>query len=276
MKNQLTIGKRKQQVNSMIGVLKRATTHEEALQQLIEQGHEMPRHIAIIMDGNGRWAKRRTLPRAAGHREGVKSVRTIVEKAGKLGIGYLTLYTFSKENWRRPETEVSMLMKLLVSSLRKEIDDLMEKNVRLRTIGDMNDLPAEARDEMYTAEERTRFNTGLNLNLALSYSSRTEMVQAMQAIATRVRDGQLRIEDIDERTVSGALYTNEIPDPDLLIRTSGEQRISNFLLWQLAYSELYITRTLWPDFRAEALSEALINYLHRERRFGMTSEQIQK
>lgn len=149
MKNQLTLGKRKQQVNSMIGVLKRATTHEEALQQLIEQGHEMPRHIAIIMDGNGRWAKRRTLPRAAGHREGVKSVRTIVEKAGKLGIGYLTLYTFSKENWRRPETEVSMLMKLLVSSLRKEIDDLMEKNVRLRTIGDMNDLPAEARDEMY-------------------------------------------------------------------------------------------------------------------------------
>jgi undecaprenyl diphosphate synthase len=260
----------------MIGALKRATTHEEAVQLLLDQGYKLPRHVAIIMDGNGRWAKRRSLPRAAGHREGVKSVRKIVEIAGKLGIEHLTLYTFSKENWRRPQSEVSTLMKLLVSSIRKEIDDLMDKNVRLRTIGDMNDLPEEARNEMLAAVERTRYNTGLNLNLALSYSSRVEMVQAVKNIAQAVKEGRISVDEIDEDTISQALYTSDIPDPDLLIRTSGEQRISNFLLWQLAYSELYITRTFWPDFREEAFCEALIDYMHRERRFGMTSEQIQQ
>lgn len=260
----------------MISAVKRLSTKEEELQRLLEQGYTLPRHIAIIMDGNGRWAKRRAFARVAGHKEGVKTVKQIVEAAGQLGIEYLTLYTFSKENWRRPMMEVSLLMKLLVSSLKSELDELMEKNVRLRAIGDLNDLPEFAREELLNAMERTRHNTGLNLNLALSYGSRTEIVSAAKDIARRVRDGELYLEDIDDEVFANALYTRDIPDPDLLIRTSGEQRISNFLLWQLAYSELYITRTCWPAFKREELCEAIINYLHRERRFGMISEQVQK
>ncbi|RMH89438.1 MAG: isoprenyl transferase [Calditrichaeota bacterium] len=249
--------------------------HRE-LQLLLDQGHELPRHVAIIMDGNGRWARRRGLPRAAGHREGVKSVRAVVEAAGELGIEYLTLYTFSKENWKRPVTEVSTLMKLLVSALRKEIDELMKNNVRLRAIGDINDLPEFARDELVQAIERTSHNTGLNLNLALSYGGRSEILAAVRELAYRVRNGELHPEDIDEEIFSGALYTRGIPDPDLLIRTSGEERISNFLLWQLAYTELYITRTLWPDFRKREFYTAIVDYLRRERRFGMISEQVQQ
>jgi undecaprenyl diphosphate synthase len=233
----------------------------DELQSMLEQGYELPQHVAIIMDGNGRWAKQRALPRAAGHREGVKSVRSV-------------LYTFSKENWQRPAMEVSMLMKLLVTSLRSEIDEMMEKNVRLNTLGDLNDLPPFVREELIDGMERTKHNTGLKLNLALSYGARSEIVAAVKEVARRVRDGELYLEDIDEEIFSDSLYTQNIPDPDLLIRTSGEQRISNFLLWQLAYSELYITRTYWPDFRKEEFCGALINYIYRERRFGMVSEQL--
>ncbi|RMF59313.1 MAG: isoprenyl transferase [Calditrichaeota bacterium] len=258
----------------MLRIGKRHSSKREELQALLDQGYELPRHVAIIMDGNGRWAKRRGLPRAAGHREGVKSVKAVVQAAGEVGIDVLTLYTFSKENWRRPVSEVSTLMKLLVSALRKEIDELMENNVRLSVIGDLYDLPDFARDEMLEGIQRTRHNTGLTLNLALSYGGRTEIVHAMKDIARRVAEGELFWEDIDEEIISQSLYTRNLPDPDLLIRTSGEQRISNFLLWQIAYAELYITRTLWPDFRKREFYEALISYMRRERRFGMVSEQL--
>ncbi len=246
------------------------------LKQLILEGYQLPAHVAIIMDGNGRWAKRRGLPRAAGHREGVKSVRAIVEASGDLGIQVLTLYTFSKENWRRPAAEVSTLMKLLVSSLRREIDELHQKNVCVRAIGDLDDLPVFAHDELVQSIERTRNNTGLVLNLALSYGGRSEIAAAARNIARKVKEGLLNPEDIDENCFQAHLFTGDIPDPDLLIRTSGEQRISNFLLWQLAYSELYITNCYWPDFRKEEYYRALISYMKRERRFGMVSEQLAK
>ncbi len=258
----------------MISLLERTPTKKNELESLLDEGYELPQHVAIIMDGNGRWAKRRSLPRTAGHREGVKSVRAIVESAGKLKIGFLTLYTFSKENWRRPVAEVSMLMRLLVSSLKKEINELIDKNVRLHTLGDLNDLPPFAKDELLEAEERTKKNTGLNLNLALSYGGRSEIVSAVKNIVRRVMDGQIYVEDIDNEIFANSLYTKDIPDPDLLIRTSGEQRISNFLLWQLAYSELYMTHTNWPDFREEEFCEALLSYMRRERRYGRVSEQL--
>lgn len=260
----------------MIGVRKRFSTKEEELKALVERGFVLPRHVALIMDGNGRWAKRRRLPRAAGHREGVRSVRSVIEIAGELGIDYITLYTFSKENWQRPANEVSTLMKLLVNSLRNEIDELMRKNVRLQVIGDLNDLPPFAAEQMQEGVERTRHNSGLTLNLALSYGSRNEIVAAAKDIARRVRDGEIYVEDIDDEIFSEYLYTRNMPDPDLLIRTSGEQRISNFLLWQLAYSEIYITGTHWPDFRRQEFCEAILNYAGRERRFGMVSEQVHK
>lgn len=260
----------------MISVLERVSTKRDELDTLLDKGYKLPEHVAIIMDGNGRWAKRRALPRTAGHREGVKSVRNIVEAAGNLNLSFLTLYTFSKENWRRPVAEVSMLMRLLVSSLKKEIRELVDKNVRLRALGDLNDLPGFARDELLEAEEMTRKNTGLNLNLALSYGGRSEIVSAVKKVVHKVMDGQLYVEDIDDAIFADCLYTKDIPDPDLLIRTSGEQRISNFLLWQLAYSELYLTHTCWPDFREEQFYEALITFMHRERRYGMVSEQVQK
>ncbi len=237
---------------------------------------ELPQHVAIIMDGNGRWARRRGLPRVAGHREGVKSVRAIVEASGELGIDVLTLYTFSKENWRRPATEVTTLMKLLVNALRKEINELHANNVKLNAIGTLEDLPQFVYEELMEAMERTRHNTGLTLNLALSYGGRSEIVAATKEIARKVRNGELYLEDIDEELFSEHLYTFNLPDPDLLIRTNGEERISNFLLWQIAYTELYITRTLWPDFRKREFYEALICYMKRERRFGMVSEQLQK
>lgn len=258
----------------MFEAMKRSTTKETELQNLLRHGYTLPEHVAIIMDGNGRWAKRRGLPRVAGHREGVKSVKEIVRAAGELGIQVLTLYTFSKENWKRPEDEVSTLMKLLVTALRNELDELATNNVRLSAIGDLNDLPVFARRELLESIERTSHNTGLTLNLALSYGSRAEIVQGVKKIAERVKSGELSLDDITEETFSDALYTRNLPDPDLLIRTSGEQRISNFLLWQLAYTEIYLTRTLWPSFRREQFCDALLSYMRRERRFGMISEQV--
>jgi undecaprenyl diphosphate synthase len=246
------------------------------IEKLVEAGKELPVHVAVIMDGNGRWAKKRGLPRVAGHHEGVKSVRSIVESCGELGIKYLTLYTFSKENWRRPKSEVTALMRLLISTLRKELQELHKKNVKLTAIGNLNDLPAPVRDELIDAIHYTRYNTGLVLNLALSYSGREEIVDAIKSIAEDVKSGRISIEDITEELISNYLYTAHMPDPDLLIRTSGEMRISNFLLYQVAYTEIYITRTLWPDFRKQEFYDALLHYLKRERRFGMVSEQIQQ
>ncbi|MFZ0390588.1 MAG: isoprenyl transferase [Calditrichia bacterium] len=244
------------------------------LERLMAKGIRVPKHVAIIMDGNGRWAKRRGLPRVAGHNEGIKSVRAVVEAAGDIGVKVLTLYTFSKENWCRPQREVSALMKLLVNTLRREINDLVEKNVKLRAIGNLNDLPVQAYDELIYGIDRTRHNTGLVLNLALSYSGRHEIVDAIRAIAHRIKAGLIQPEEISEQVISANLYTYDLPDPDLLIRTSGEQRISNFLLWQMAYTELYVTKTLWPDFRKQQFWDALANYMNRERRFGKVSEQL--
>jgi undecaprenyl diphosphate synthase len=244
------------------------------LEKLISAGTKVPHHVAIIMDGNGRWAKKRGLPRVAGHNEGIKSVRVVVEAAGDLGIKILSLYTFSKENWYRPKQEVSALMKLLISTLRKEIDELVEKNVQLKAIGNIEDLPEAAYQELFQGIERTKHNTGLVLNLALSYSGRQEIVDAVREISQKVKAGILQPEEIGEKAFAAHLHTYDLPDPDLLIRTSGESRISNFMLWQIAYTEIYVTKTLWPDFRKDDFSEALLNFLTRERRFGRVSEQV--
>jgi len=236
----------------------------------------LPGHIAIIMDGNGRWAKQRGLPRVMGHREGVKSVRTIVEVCGELGIKTLTLYTFSTENWRRPKEEVSALMKLLLKTIRREIDDLMRNNVRLTVIGNLLGLPEEAAHPMQAAADRTASNTGLNLVLALNYGGREEIVHAVRRIGVKIQSGILDPDAIDSETIGRHLYTSNLPDPDLLIRTSGELRLSNFLLWQLAYTEIYITAVLWPDFRKDELYKAIASFQQRERRFGKVSEQLKK
>ena len=235
-----------------------------------------PRHIAIIMDGNGRWAKQRGLPRVMGHREGIKSVREIIEACGELGVEVLTLYTFSTENWRRPKDEVSALMKLLLKTIQKEIGELIRNNVRLTVIGNLEHLPDAARKSMETAIEKTRSNTGLNLNLALSYGSREELVHAVKRIALQVANGELDPNDVSSQTIQNNLYTAGMPDPDLLIRTSGEFRISNFLLWQLAYTEIFITDVLWPDFRKPDLLKAIEDFQKRERRFGKVSEQVKR
>jgi len=247
----------------------------DLLNKIKEKGN-LPVHIAIIMDGNGRWAKSKGLPRIAGHREGINSVREIVETAAELGIGHLTLYTFSIENWKRPRKEVSALMTLLMKTVRKELDKLMKNNVRLTTIGNLSDLPSKAREGMQEAIEKTKKNTGLNLNLALSYSGRLEIINAIKKIAIDVKKNKISNDVINEKLISKYLWTFDMPDPDLLIRTSGEARISNFLLWQLAYSEIYITSILWPDFRKREFYEAIIEYQSRERRFGKVSEQLNK
>lgn len=234
----------------------------------------MPRHVAIIMDGNGRWAKQHGLVRMFGHKKGVETVHNITEEAARLGIEYLTLYTFSTENWNRPKEEVDALMSLLVDTIVKETDTLMKNNVRLLTIGDLERLPKEARRKFEGCMEETAGNTGLRLVIALSYSARWEIVNAVKQIASAVKAGTLRVEELDEQKVSEAMTTADMPDPDLLIRTSGELRISNFLLWQLAYSELYFTPCLWPDFTVEEFRRAIADYQHRERRFGKTSEQL--
>jgi len=228
------------------------------------------------MDGNGRWAKSRGLPRFAGHSEGIKSVKDIVEVCGQLGVENLTLFTFSEENWQRPRREVSALMKLLLRTIRRELEDLMENDVVISTIGKLDDLPTDAAKEMRRATDSTKNNNGLKLHLALSYGSRSEIVNAVKNIVEAVRKGSININDMNEKIFAEFLYTKDIPDPDLLIRTSGEARISNFLLWQLAYTEIYITDTHWPDFRRTQLYDAITDYFGRERRFGLVSEQIQE
>lgn len=234
----------------------------------------LPTHIAIIMDGNGRWAKEQGQDRLFGHYNGVESVRNIVEGCAELGVNYLTLYAFSTENWDRPEDEVNGLMELLVDTIRKEVETLNKNNIKLHVIGNMQMMPDYARNEMNEAIEMTSHNTGLNLIMALSYSSRWEIVNAVQKIAASVKEGNLDPEDITAGVVQKHLCTHNIPDPELMIRTSGEYRISNFLLYQLAYTELYFTNTRWPDFRKNNLYEAILDFQGRERRFGKISEQV--
>ena len=226
------------------------------------------------MDGNGRWANSRGLPRIAGHREGVRTVRKITEICGELDVQILTLYTFSSENWNRPQTEVSALMKLLVSSLRREVKDLMKNNVRFTVIGNINELEKNVQNELLDSIQKTKNNTGLNLNLALSYGSRKEILFAVKQLAEKVSNGEIETEQIDEPLFSQMLYTRDIPDPDLLIRTGGEFRLSNFLLWQIAYTEIHVTDTFWPAFGKEELMTAIYEYQNRERRFGKISEQL--
>ncbi len=226
----------------------------------------LPRHIAVIMDGNGRWARKRRLPRIAGHRAGIRAVRQAVEACARLGVPCLTLYAFSMENWKRPHSETKLLMALLREYLRKEINELNKQNIRLGAIGRVEDLPRSVGRDLEAAERRTGQNTGMRLTLALNYGARAELVDAIRAIAGKMKDnGKL---DIDEKSVSEHLYTRELPDPDLLIRTSGELRLSNFLLWQVAYSEIWVTETLWPDFTQKDLFQAIIDYQKRERRYG--------
>ncbi|MFH1011298.1 MAG: isoprenyl transferase [bacterium] len=240
-----------------------ARLSDAELQRQLRESGEIPNHIAIIMDGNGRWARQRALPRLAGHREGIKSVRDIVAACGELDVKVLTLYTFSRENWRRPRQEVAALMRLLLRTIEREVSDLAAKNVQLRTIGRLDDLPEQPRKALQKAKERTSDNSGLILNLALSYSGRQEI---LDAVAAYVREP---VQPLTEERFARHLYTAGLPDPDLLIRTSGEMRISNFLLWQLAYTELYITDVLWPDFRRRELYRAIEAYQRRERRYGL-------
>ncbi len=236
----------------------------------------IPQHIAVIMDGNGRWAKGRGMERVFGHSNGVRAVRETTEAAAELGVRYLTLYAFSTENWNRPQLEVNALMSLLVSTTRKELETLQKNNIRLRTIGNFDSLPDATRRELGEAMAATGQNTGMTLVLALSYSAKWEIAQAVRQIARDVQSGRLDPESIVESHITAALNTSGMPDPELLIRTSGETRISNFLLWQIAYAELYFTPVLWPDFRKENLFEAIHDFQRRERRFGLTGEQVKK
>ena len=236
--------------------------------------NRIPKHVAIIMDGNGRWAKKRGLPRIAGHNAGIETVRKIVECCGELGIKVLTLYTFSRENWKRPPLEVSALMRLLLTTINREIKDLMKKNVKVICIGSLEDLPKKTSESMNKAIVKTANNTGLILNLALSYGSRDEIRRAVIEMAKKVRRGELNPEEINDTIIAQHLQTKDLPDPDLIIRTSGEFRISNFLLWQIAYAEIYVTDVFWPDFDKKDLLNALQDYLCRERRFGKVTEQL--
>jgi undecaprenyl diphosphate synthase len=234
----------------------------------------LPKHVAVIMDGNGRWAKMKGKIRTFGHENGVKAVRDTVEAAAELGVSYLTLYAFSTENWNRPKYEINALMTLLVSTISKETKTLMDNNIRLESIGDMSALPKKCMNELLEAKTKTAGNQRMTLVLALSYSSRWEIKEAMKKIAIQIKSGELQPENITETTIAENLNTAGMPDPELLIRTSGEHRISNFLLWQISYAELYFTNKLWPDFRKEDLYEAIVSYQRRERRFGKTSEQL--
>lgn len=243
-------------------------------QSLPELSSNIPNHVAVIMDGNGRWAKKKGKMRVFGHRNGVKAVRQTIEAAAEIGVKVLTLYAFSSENWKRPRKEVETLMSLLASSLRKEFSSLQENNIQLRAIGDLKNLPIKAQKELQEVIDSTAQNDRMILNLALSYGSQAEIVQAVQCISKKVVNNELSIENIDKNTINNHLYTFSLPDVDFLIRTSGEQRISNFLLWQIAYAELYFTETLWPDFSKKDFYEAIATYQKRERRYGQTSEQI--
>lgn len=234
----------------------------------------VPKHLAIIMDGNGRWAKERGKLRVFAHEHGVKTVRIVVEQCAQLKIDFLTLYTFSTENWNRPKVEVQTLMRLLVSSLKKELKTFNKNNIRLNTIGNIDALPAKAYKELVDVMDQTKQNTGMTLTLALSYGAREELQSMVKEISTKVKNNIISIENIDQDIINSHLYTHDLPDVDLLIRTSGEHRISNFLLWQIAYAELYFIDVYWPDFREHHLVEAIKNYQNRERRFGKTSEQL--
>ncbi len=234
----------------------------------------LPKHLAIIMDGNGRWAKQKGLLRAFGHENGTKSVRTVVEASAKLGIENLTLFAFSTENWNRPKLEVDLLMELLINSLKNELKTLQNNNIRLNSIGNLDLLPKSAQKKLQEVIEATKGNSRMVLTLALSYGSREELINAVKNISNKVKNNIISIDNIDESIINQHLYTRDLPEVDLLIRTSGEHRISNFLLWQIAYSELYFTDVLWPDFKENDLYEAVISYQKRERRFGKTSEQI--
>ncbi|HEY5535838.1 MAG TPA: isoprenyl transferase [Ignavibacteria bacterium] len=246
------------------------------IQEKIKESGGMPKHVAIIMDGNGRWAQGHGLSRVYGHREGVKSVRDIVEASGQLGIKYLTLYTFSTENWRRPKSEVTILMKLLIKALKDETDRLHQNDVRLISTGDLTTLPDKVHKELIDAIEKTRNNKLMTLNLALSYSGRWDIVNAVKKMYHDFKNNKLTYENINEKKISEYLVTNGIPDPDLLIRTGGDYRISNFLLWQIAYTEIYIEKVFWPEYRRENYYKAITEFQRRERRFGMVSEQIKK
>lgn len=234
----------------------------------------LPKHLAIIMDGNGRWAKKQGMLRAFGHEKGTKSVKTTVESCAKLGIENLTLYAFSTENWNRPKLEVDTLMKLLINSLKKELATLVKNNIKLNSIGNLENLPKSVQKELLEVIEKTKDNSRMTLTLALSYGSREEIVSAVKNISNKVKNNIISVDSIDDSIINNHLYTHNLPDVDLVIRTSGEHRISNFLLWQIAYAEFYFTDVLWPDFSEEHLYEAIISYQKRERRFGKTSEQI--
>ena len=236
--------------------------------------NKLPKHVAIIMDGNGRWANLQGKNRVSGHQQGAKSVREVIEEAVKMEIEFLTLYAFSTDNWSRPMEEVSLLMKLLVNSLKKEFKRLIKNNIRLQSIGNMDGLPNPVKEELSYVIEKTKNNTGMVLTLALNYGAKEEFTAAVKAIAFKVKNSIISPEKVDQSTIIEHLYTRNLPAVDLLIRTSGEERISNFLLWHIAYAELYFTRTLWPDFKKEDLQKALVDYTKRERRFGKTSEQL--
>ena len=234
----------------------------------------IPKHTAIIMDGNGRWAEQKGMPRIFGHQNGVTAVRRIVEAASKFNIKYLTLFTFSVENWDRPRSEVDTLMGLLVQTLKDEFEDMFKNNIKLNAIGDLDTLPGEVREELYTIIESTKDNTGMTLTLALSYGGKQEIFKAVKEISEKVKNDIICLDNFDDSVINDHLYTSNLPDVDLLIRTSGEKRISNFLLWQIAYAELYFTDVYWPDFTEEDLEKAIVEYQNRERRFGKTSKQL--
>lgn len=240
--------------------------------QLIKE--KLPTHVAIIMDGNGRWAKKKGFLRAIGHENGVDALRNAATTCAKIGVPYLTVYAFSSENWNRPRSEVNALMGLLVSSLKKELKTLMDNNIRLSAIGNLDTLPAKCQRELKEVMDKTAHHEHMTLTLALSYGSKEEITNAVKILAVRVKNGEMNAEDITAETISAELYTSNMPDPDLLIRTSGESRISNFMLWQIAYSELYFSEKLWPEFGEEDFYHALLNYQNRERRFGKISEQL--
>lgn len=250
------------------------TPEDQILQEDLKKSGKLPAHIAIIMDGNGRWALEKNLPRLEGHRQGIESVRDIVKAASQIGIKYLTLYAFSLENWKRPASEVNGLMKLLEIYLRQEIDELHRNNVRLKTIGKISSLPKVVQKLLKNSIEKTKNNNGLTLTLALSYSGRWDILRAVQMIGLDIRRGRISPEDINEELFSSYLLTNDLPDADLLIRTSGEMRLSNFLLWEMAYGEIYITNNYWPEFRRIDFYNAIKDFMNRERRFGKTSQQI--
>ena len=247
---------------------------KESTTDKILKGH-IPNHIAIIMDGNGRWARARALPRIAGHKEGINSVREITRVCGEIGVKHLTLYTFSTENWKRPSSEVSALMNLLLRTIKEEIIELHKKNVRFTVIGDLDTIPIKTAKGLRDGIDMTKENKGINLNLALNYGSHQEIIRAVKNLALKVQQGEIDPENIDKEKISEFLYTSNISDPELLIRTSGEHRLSNFLLWQIAYTEIYMTDLFWPEFREQELFDAILEFQSRERRFGNVKQMIQ-